>query len=51
MTGRKRRRGRPATRSMPDLIPDTSENIMCAVLITPPKAEGGWRYLQDADGD
>jgi len=50
MPTRKRRRGRPAKRTMPDPIPDTPENIMRAVLNTPPKRDDEWRYLQD-DGE
>ena len=32
---------------MPDPIPDTPENIMQAIVKTPPKADDEWRYLQD----
>lgn len=47
MTKRKRR-----GRAMPEPIPDTPENIMRAVLDTPPKRPDEWRYLQDdPDGD
>ena len=36
---------------MPDPIPDTPENIMQAILNTPPpKDPDEWRYLQDDDG-
>ena len=51
MTTRKRKRGRPPKRTLPDPIPDTPENIMRAVLNTPPKDPDEWRYLQDADSD
>ena len=51
MTTPKRKRGRPSKRTMPDPIPDTPENIMRAILNTPPKAEDEWRYLQDDTGD
>lgn len=47
----KRKRGRPSKRTMPDPIPDTPENIMRAVLNTPPKDDDEWRYLQDDPGD
>lgn len=32
---------------LPDPIPDTPENIIRAVLETPPKKIGEWRYLKD----
>lgn len=34
---KKRRRGRPVTKPMPKPIPDTPENVMRALLATPPK--------------
>ena len=46
----KRGRGRPVEKPMPDLIPDTPENIMGAVLNTPPKREDEWRYLVQHEG-
>lgn len=45
----KRGRSRPVVKPMPDLIPNTPENIMRAVLNMPPKREDEWRYLQEAD--
>ena len=51
MTTPKRKRGRPSKRAMPDPIPDTPENIMLAILNTPPKSEDEWRYLRDAGSD
>ena len=39
------KRGRPA-RKMPELIPDTPENIMRALLNTPPKKRDEWDYLK-----
>ena len=41
----KRKRGRPA-RPMPPPIPDTPENIARAIVTTPPKKPGEWRYLK-----
>ena len=41
-----RGRGRPVEKELPDLIPDTTENIMRAVLTTPPKREDEWCYLK-----
>ena len=31
---------------MPEPIPDTPENIMRAILSTPPKREDEWDYLK-----
>ena len=39
--------GRPPTLPWPEPIPDTIENVMDAVLTTPPKKRGEWKYLQD----
>lgn len=51
-TTNKRKRGRPSKRTMPEPIPDTPENIMWAVLDTPPKTRDKWRYLvDDTPGD
>ena len=40
----KRRRGRPVTKPLPERIPDTAENVLRAVMATPPKGKRGWRY-------
>ena len=32
---------------MPELIPDTPENIMRAVLSTPPKKAAEWKFMQE----
>ena len=45
----KRERGRPQERAMPEPIDDTPDNIMRAIVNTPPKAEDEWRYLSDTD--
>lgn len=42
----KRKVGRPP-KPMPELIPDTPENIALALLRTPPKKSEGWRYMQE----
>ena len=42
---KKRSRGRPVTRKMPETIPDTPENIALAIMQGPPKDE--WRYLKE----
>ena len=39
--------GRPPTLTMPEPIPDTLDNVMGAVLTTPPKKRGEWKYLQN----
>lgn len=44
----KSRRGRPPN-PMPDLIPDTPENVARAILAGPPKKE--WDYLRKAKRD
>ena len=38
--------GRPPTLTMPEPIDDTIENVMDAVLTTPPKERSEWKYLQ-----
>jgi hypothetical protein len=38
--------GRPPTLTMPEPIDDTIDNVMDAVLSTPPKKRGEWKYLQ-----
>jgi len=42
---KKRKRGRPVTRKMPERIPDAPENIALAIMQGPPKDE--WRYLKE----
>ena len=42
----KRSRGRPS-RSMPEQIPDTPENVARALLNTPPKHNDEWDYMKD----
>lgn len=49
MTVTKRKRGRLSKREWPDPIPDTPENIMHAIVNTPPKKPDEWRFLQDPD--
>ena len=38
--------GRPP-KPMPELIPDTPENIARALLNTPPKDKDEWEFLRD----
>ena len=33
--------------TMPDPIPDTLDNVVDAVLSTPPKKQGEWKYLKN----
>ena len=47
----KRKRGRPVKYTMPELIPDTAENIAKAILFTPPKKPHEWKFMQDYKGD
>ena len=47
MTEKPTTRGRPPSLEWPEPIDDTPENIMKAVVNTPPKADDEWRYLQD----
>lgn len=42
-----KRRGRPVEKPMAEQIPDTPENIARAILRTPPKKKGDWKYLKE----
>ena len=46
---KKRRRGRPVEKEMPEPIPDTPENVARALLSTPPKEDGDWDYMKDRE--
>ena len=46
MQKEKRKRGRPVVLKMPELIPDTPENIARAVITSPPVPKGGWKYMK-----
>jgi hypothetical protein len=39
--------GRPPTLTMPEPIDDTLENVMDAVVNTPPKKRNEWKYIQE----
>lgn len=44
----------PDELQMPEPIPDTPENIMKAILATPPKKRKDWKFMQEResrDGD
>ena len=43
--------GRPVTKTMPERIPDTPENIARAILFTPPKKADEWKYLEKGKRD
>lgn len=43
-------RGRPREGQMPEMIPDTPENVMKALVSAPPRAEDDWDYLKDSPG-
>ena len=45
----KRPRGRPVQKTMPELIPDTPENIARAIMSGPPKKD--WDYLKKSEDD
>ena len=45
----KRSRGRPVEKPLPDLIPDTPENVARALLTTPPKADDEWDYAKERE--
>ena len=40
----KRKRGRPVIRPEPERIPDSAENVLRAVLATPPQKPDDWKY-------
>lgn len=42
-------RGRPVEYPMPEPIPDTPENIMKALLGTPPKKRDEWRFVRERE--
>ena len=44
----KRPRGRPVIKPMPPPIPDTLENVARAIMQTPPKPKGEWRYMKNS---
>ena len=43
---RKQGRGRPVSKPEPERIPDSAENVLRAVLATPPRKPDGWKYLK-----
>ena len=45
----KKPRGRPVEKPLPEPIDDTPENVMRAILATPPKRDDEWRYMRKAD--
>ncbi len=45
----KPKRGRPVKYPMPAPIPDTPENIIKAILATPPKEPHEWKFVQERE--
>ena len=45
----KRKRGRPVEKLV-EPIPDTPENIADAILASPPRKAGEWKYKRQAAG-
>lgn len=43
---KRRQRGRPVEKPLPEPIPDTPENVARALVSTPPKDEDDWDYLK-----
>lgn len=43
-------RGRPVEHPMPELIPDTPENVAREILSAPPKKRHEWEYLKKKEG-
>ena len=39
--------GRPPTLTMPEPIPDTPENVAEAMMRTPARKPGEWKYMQN----
>ena len=50
MNKQPKKRGRPP-KTMPDPIPDTPENVVKALVTTPPKDPQEWKFLQKDKGD
>ena len=44
---KKRLRGRPVEKPMPEPIPDTPENVAKALVRAKPKKRSDWKYLKD----
>ena len=44
------KRGRPVEHPMPELIPDTPENVARAILSAPPTKRSEWGYLKQREG-
>ena len=47
----KRPRGRPVEKPLPEPIDASPEDVMRAILATPPKRDEDWRYLREAEAD
>ncbi len=40
------KRGRPVEKPMPEPIPDSTENVLRALVTAPPRGEHEWDYLK-----
>ena len=45
----KRGPGRPPSVPLPEVIPDTPENVARAILSTPPKKRADWKFLNQGE--
>ena len=45
----KRPRGRPVEKPLPEPIDASPEDVMRAILATPPRKDEDWPYMQKAD--
>ena len=45
----KRPRSRPVENPLPEAIDDSPENVMRAILATPPRKDEDWKYLKEAE--
>ena len=46
---KKRPRGRPVEKPLPEPIDDSPENVLKAILATPPRKDEDWRYMREGD--
>ena len=44
----KRPRGRPVEKPLPEPIDTSPDDVMRAILSTPPRKDEDWRYLREA---
>ena len=46
-----RPRGRPVEHPLPEPIPDTPENILKALLATPPRKRKDWKHVKEREAN